>query len=361
MIKPRPLKPGSTVGVVAPSNAIDIEDVRRSARIIKKWGLKVRYGRNVSSQIEDFCAGTAEERIEDLTRMLRDDEVEAIWAIDGGYAATEVLPMFTQEVIELVRQNPKLFIGYSDICLILNALTSVGVASLMAPNVWGLCDWDKETHELVRKTLFGEEMTGLPSTLGWRSAIAGEAEGTIVVSNIDSLIFSLGTWFDPFSAVSGDIILGLEDLDIEKSLLQRQIDAILNHREAKRIKGMFFGRLTNIVEKTYRRWGQTKTPQGLITERVRKFGVPLAFCEDFGHPEWEYPPFASLKKYFYNRRFVPIPNGIRARLTSSEKSCELRYLEPLTSYCQSKDSRSIGGGSKDCAQGEGAIPRAASL
>ena len=330
MIKPGCLKLGDVVGVVAPSDAVDKAGVEVSAEIVKKWGLKMKYGKHVFAKVGDFMAGTPEERMEDLKTMIFDPEVKAIWAASGGYAVTEVMPVFDREVINHLRTNPKWFIGYSDTCLILNALNSFKLVSVMGPGLWGLTEWDAESQEQMRKILMGEAVAGIDEKHKWKAELPGVAEGRLVVSNLELLIFSFGTRFDPLMyGGEGDILLGLEELDIEKSTLQRQVDIILAHKRAKRIKGVVVGRLTNLKEKSYPKWGEKVTPQGLIAARVKKFGVPLAFCEDFGHADWDYGPFAQMKKHFMNRTFLAIPNGIRARLTVGEKECKLEYLESV--------------------------------
>ncbi len=331
MTKPYCVIEGDTVGVVAPSDAVDKHGVENSARILKGWGLKVKYGKHVFARVGDFMAGSAEERMEDLKTMIFDPEIKVIWAASGGYAATEVLPVFTRETVEHLRQYPKWLIGYSDVCLLLNALTSFKLASVQGTTLWGLADWDKDTQEAMRKLLFGESVSGIGPGYNWRPANLGIAEGIVVASNLEGLVFDFGTRFDPLMYGPDDIILALEELDIDKSTLQRQVDIILNHKRAKRIKGVIVGRLTNIKEVAYPEWGQKVTPQGLVEARIKKFGVPMAFLEDFGHAEWDYGRLSGVKKYFMNRKFLPLPNGIKARLTVTEKETKLEYLE---SVCQ---------------------------
>ncbi|MDO8488196.1 MAG: LD-carboxypeptidase [bacterium] len=330
MIKPYCLKPGDTVGVVAPSDAVDKVGVEHSAQILKKWGLKVVYGKYVFAKVGDFMAGTAEERQEDLRTMIADNQIKAIWAASGGYAATEVLPVFNKETITQLQTHPKWFIGYSDVCLILNVLTSFKLVSIMGPGLWGLSEWDVQSQEILRKMLFGEAVSGIGSSNKWKAAISGIGEGYLVASNLEGLIFSFGTRFDPFMyGGNQDIILALEELDIDKSTLQRQIDIVLSHKRSKRIKGVVVGRLTNIKEFSYPEWGKKVTPQGLVTQRVKKLGVPLAFLEDFGHAEWDYGRLAEIKKHFANRRFISLPNGVKVRLTVKDGETGLEYLEEI--------------------------------
>lgn len=332
MIKPFCLRPGDVVGVVAPSDAVDKHGVENSAVIVKKWGLKVKYGKHVFAHVGDFMAGTAEERMEDLKTMIFDPEIKAIWAASGGYAATEVLPVFTPEVISQLKAHPQWFIGYSDVCLVLNVLTSFKLVSIMGPSLWGLVEWDRESQEILRKILVGETVSGIGSGYRWKAMVRGEAEGQLVASNLEGLIYSFGTRFDPFMYGEGNILLALEELDIDKSTLQRQIDIVLSHKRARRIKGIIMGRLTNIKEVSYPEWGKRVTPQGLVTDRIKKIGVPFAFCEDFGHAEWDYGRLAAMKKYLMNRKFLSLPNGIRAKLTVDQAETKLEYLE---SICQS--------------------------
>ncbi len=333
MIKPKAVKPGDVVGVIAPSDAVEKEDVEKGRAVLESWGLKVKIGKHVYAKVGDFSAGTAAERMEDILTMINDPDVRVIWAAGGGYAATEILPVFNREVLVKLTEQPLLWVGYSDVCLILNALTSFRMVSVMGPNLAGLTEWDKKSTAEMKKILFGEACEGMALDARWRTGLAGTAEGRLVASNLETLILSFGTRFDPLMYGSGNIILGLEELDIDKSSLQRQLDTVLNHKRAGRITGIFVGRLVNIAEKSYPEWGKIVTSEGLITDRVKKWGdgkIPLAFCSDFGHPEWSYGMFSKWLRYFANRRFLPVPEGILARLTVEEKSVKLEYLEKVT-------------------------------
>lgn len=334
MLKPKALKTGDVVGIIAPSDAVEKTGLEASLEIIKSWGLKIKIGKHVYSKVGDFCAGTAEERIEDLQTMIDDPEVKAVWAATGGYAATEVLPVFNRDNMNKLKANSTWFIGYSDVCLLLNALSSFKMASLMGPTAWGLDEWDDESKELMRKMIMGEPVGGIGSGYKWTPQVEGVAEGRIIASNLETLIFSFGTRFDPLLYGSGPIILAIEELDIEKSTLQRQIDVILGHKRAMRILGVVVGRLTNIRELSYPEWGRNVTARDLIYQRVKKWGknkTPFAFLDDFGHAEWDYENLSEDDKAKANHKFLTLPNGIMARLTVKPEGTQLEYLE---SICQ---------------------------
>jgi len=331
-VKPAALQKGDVVGVIAPSDAIEKKYITAGVKKIQEWGLKARLGKHLFSQVGDFAAGTPEERREDIIKMIDDPEVKVIWAAEGGYAATEVLPVFTKEVIQKLRQNPKWFIGYSDVCVLLNALVSFRIASIQGPNFSGIAEKDEKSQVWLRRMLFGEIGLEIGSEANWTSYISGQAEGTLLVSNLESLIVTLGTRYDPLMHGSGDVILGLEDWWIEKSTLQRQIDMILNHKRASRIKGIIVGRFVGIGEYSYPVWGKKVTPEALIEGRIRLRGaiMPMAVLSDFGHhlePTWLEERFPNLQK---PHRFLALPNGIKVKYTVDSSSGRLQFLESIT-------------------------------
>lgn len=330
-VKPAALQKGDTVGVIAPSDAIERKYINAGVKKIQEWGLKVKLGKHLYSMVGDFAAGTPEERREDILKMIDDPEVKVIWSAEGGYAATEVLPVFTKEVVQKLRQNPKWFIGYSDVCILLNALASFKIASIQGPNFSGIAEKDEKSQVWLRRILFGEVGLEIGSDANWTSYIPGQAEGTLLVSNLDGLIVTLGTRYDPLMHGSGDLILGLEDWWIDKSMMQRQIDMILNHKRASRIKGIIVGRFVGIGEYSYPVWGKKVTTEALIEGRIRlrNLAIPYAKLSDFGHvdePNWLEEKFPKLQK---PQRFYALPNGIKVRYTVNAASARLQFLESI--------------------------------
>lgn len=331
-VKPLALQKGDVIGVIAPSDAIEKKYITAGVKLIQEWGLKAKLGKHLFSMVGDFAAGTPEERREDILKMIDDPDVKVIWAAEGGYAATEVLPLFTKEVVQKLHQNPKWFIGYSDVCVLLNALSSFKLTSVHGPNFSGLAEKDEKSQTWLRRMLFGEVGLEVGSDANWKSYIFGEVEGSLLVSNLDSLVATLGTRFDPLMHGSGDLVLGVEEWWIEKSTLQRQIDMILNHKRANRIKGILLGRLVAIDEYSYPEWGRKVTPEALIEGRLRlrNLNIPMAQLLDFGHelePNWLEEKFPRLQK---PHRFLGLPIGIKVKFTVDAASARLQFLEPIT-------------------------------
>ncbi len=329
--KPKSLNRGDVVGVIAPSDAIEKGNLRKNIKIIESWGLKVRQGKHLYSVVGDFAAGTPAERREDILSMIDDPEVKVIWAAEGGYAATEVLSVFTKETIEKLRISPKWFIGYSDVCVLLNTLARFRVVSLTGPNFSDLFEKDERSRNWLRRILFGESNLEVGKEANWIPMIPGEVEGRLLASNLDSLVSLFGTRYDPLMYGLSDLILGLEEWWIEKSTLQRQIDVILNHKRANRIKAIILGRFVGVGEYSYPIWGKDITAVDLIEGRVRqRGGIPMAQLLDFGHPledSWLAQRIPKLKK---PQTMLTLPNGVNSKLTVESGAVSLKFLESIS-------------------------------
>ena len=122
MIIPERLKKGDTIGVVAPSNPIigeNIEELEQAKKIVEKDGFKVKYSKNIFSNTNGYSS-TAKEKAEDINEMFEDKEIKMIWCAKGGENSNSV---FEYLDYELIKQNPKIICGYSDITSLTNIIT----------------------------------------------------------------------------------------------------------------------------------------------------------------------------------------------------------------------------------------------
>lgn len=112
LIKPKLLKNGDTIGILAPSGAMeDDANLIRGIEFFEKKGFKVKLSKNIYSK-NHYLAGSDNERLEAIHSMFEDDEVDAIICLRGGYGAIRII---NQVNYDLIRNNPKIFCGYSDI------------------------------------------------------------------------------------------------------------------------------------------------------------------------------------------------------------------------------------------------------
>lgn len=269
------------MGVFSPSDWFSEKSLRRGLSVIEDWGLRVKLAENVRARVDDFMAGTVEQRAADLRELIFDEEVAALWAAEGGYAAPDIRHCLTEREIEYLRKQPKWFLGYSDVNVLTNGLFAKGLVSVCGPNICGLADWKKKSQKWLRKILMGGEL-GYPRK--GRVLIEGEAEGVILASNLDSLVINFGTKYDPLMSGDEKIILLVEEWKEDVSRLQRHFEAILDHVNFDGISALILGRLSLLREESYPKWAKnTDVYELLLRKLVRRGRIPFAQIEYFGH------------------------------------------------------------------------------
>ncbi|MDD1444505.1 LD-carboxypeptidase [Dolichospermum sp. ST_sed3] len=118
VIKPAALKEGDTVALVSPASPINPEKFQNAITNLENMGLKPKYTNAVFNK-SGYLAGSDDERLIDFHNMIADPEVKAVWCLRGGYGCTRILPKLNYN---LIRKNPKIIIGYSDITALLLAI-----------------------------------------------------------------------------------------------------------------------------------------------------------------------------------------------------------------------------------------------
>ena len=111
LIKPKKLKKGDTIAIIAPSGEVDMKKIKKAVSFFEKYGFKIRLGKNID-KCQNYLAGSDEERLEDLHNAFADKEIKAIICARGGYGAIRLINKIDYE---LIKNNPKIFCGYSDI------------------------------------------------------------------------------------------------------------------------------------------------------------------------------------------------------------------------------------------------------
>ena len=130
MIKPNHLKPGSRIGVISPSYWFEEQDLIKTMEYFKGKGYSMVMGNSNSVKWGPF-AGNPQERADDIHRMFSDRNIDAIICARGGYGANRVLPLLDYDII---RHNPKIFMGFSDITAYLTSITQkTGLVTFHGP------------------------------------------------------------------------------------------------------------------------------------------------------------------------------------------------------------------------------------
>src|SRR5687768_7134681 len=198
------LKPGARVALVAPAGTLTgPEDVERGEKNARSLGWEPRTGAHVTKKHRYF-AGTDAERLRDLNDAIRDDDIDAIWCLRGGYGAMRLLPDVDFAALE---KRPKPIIGFSDLTSLLFAVTGESrIVCFHGPTARvRLTDFSRAS--LVAAVAGGTEPCGAAPSA--RTLSGGTAEGRLVGGNLALVAAMIGTRFAPDFT---DSILFLEDV-----------------------------------------------------------------------------------------------------------------------------------------------------
>lgn len=198
MLKPRALRPGDRVALVAPASPFDREEFDRGADEIRRLGFEPVYDDSVFAR-ETYVAGPAELRARALRRAWADPAVAALVAVRGGYGSAQLLPLLDRD--ELLA-TPKALVGYSDVTALLAFLTTgCNLVAFHGPMLEhrlarGEAGYDRRSFldALCRAQPMGEL-----APPGLESVRPGEASGMLLGGTLTQLLASLGTQyaFDP--------------------------------------------------------------------------------------------------------------------------------------------------------------------
>lgn len=240
MIKPSMLKPGCRIGVVSPSYWLKKEYMEKTSKFFQDKGYTMVMGNSNSMKWGPF-AGTPQERADDIHHMFSNPKIEAIICARGGYGANRVLPLLDYN---LIRDNPKIFMGYSDITAYLTSITQkTGLVTFHGPMMVsykkGFVNYNFQTMERILNGTPDFKIES-PDSLPARILKPGIAMGPLWGGNMTLLINRLGT---SDSLDTDGVILFLEDLDeylysFERMLVQMRTAGMLDN-----IAGLIIGEL----------------------------------------------------------------------------------------------------------------------
>ena len=240
MIKPSMLKPGCRIGVVSPSYWLKKQYMEKTSKFFQDKGYTIVMGNSNSMKWGPF-AGTPQERADDIHHMFSNPKIEAIICARGGYGANRVLPLLDYN---LIRDNPKIFMGYSDITAYLTSITQkTGLVTFHGPM---MVSYKKEfvnyNFQTMERILNGTPDFKIesPESLPARILKPGIAMGPLWGGNMTLLINRLGT---SDSLDTDGVILFLEDLDEYLYSFERMLVQIRTAGMLDNIAGLIIGEL----------------------------------------------------------------------------------------------------------------------
>lgn len=226
LIKPPVLKPGDTVGVISPSTQVtDPDQLQLAQMTVEYFGLRSTWAAHSRSHRARDVA-TVEERVDDLHKMFADQSVRAIFCIRGGYGSAQLLPSLDYS---LIRNNPKIFIGYSDITALHLAIQKkAGLVTFHGPVL--LSEFTPFTQDIFKRALFSnaplgplsnpKESNPLRPAHRRRVIHEGKAEGRLTGGNLSLIASLMGT---PFEIETTDRIFFTEDVGEEPYRIDRML------------------------------------------------------------------------------------------------------------------------------------------
>lgn len=217
LVRPRALQPGDRVAIVAPSSRYDADALDRGAAVLESWGLLVDLPQ--SSGLVRYLAAPDDERAAQLRAAFERDDIAAVMAVRGGYGAARLYGRFDAAA---ARAHPKIFLGYSDVTLLLARLYSeAGLVCFHGPMATSdLARLPAGKLERFRSFLFGEEGWWAGENLS--CVVAGRATGRLAGGCLSVLVTTLGT---PYEIDTRGAVLFLEDI-VEPAY---RIDRMLTH------------------------------------------------------------------------------------------------------------------------------------
>jgi len=267
-IKPKRLVTGAKIGIVNPSYWLESDRMQRAVAAFEDLGYELVLGKSTGLR-DNQCAGSPAERAADIMAMFEDSTIEAIICARGGYGGNRVLPLLDYDII---RKNPKVFIGYSDITGYLTSFAQQsGLITFHGPmlTTYGTktIQYNLDTFHQV---LSGQDDIRIRSTPACqaRTLRPGVASGPLWGGNLTLVIERLGSK-DQIDT-SGSILF-LEDIDEKLYAFDRMMLHLKSSGSLDQIRGLVIGEMLEM--------GDSKVPFGKTTDEI-----VLDVCSDLDIP-----------------------------------------------------------------------------
>jgi muramoyltetrapeptide carboxypeptidase len=300
-----PLPDGGTIGVCAPSGPyFNASDVYRPKEWWESKGYTVRLLDGVWSK-DDYEAGPAEKRAEDLHTLFADPEVDVIQVLWGGTGAIRILPHLD---FDLIAANPKALMGFSDITNLHVALRQrSGLATLHGPGLgsMGYPERTEFTWESARAA-FRDGAAGPvpddPDDPYRRSISGGRASGPIVGGNLFTFVHLLGT---PWEPVFDGAILFFEEVNEPAYVIEIHLDQLRMAGKLDGVVGVVVGELKDCDWSEKRPEApRNRSIEDVLERCLAPLGVPVLYKLPLGH----------------GKHLATIPLGVRATLDADART-----------------------------------------
>lgn len=244
---PKKLKDCRCIGLVACSTFISEERLQACVDFLQARGYRVKCADNITVNKGGYMAGEAEVRAEQLNKMFADTDVDAIFCVRGGDGGNRII----RDVdLKIVRENPKIFVGYSDVTSLLNLFTQeCDLVTFHGPMVSSnMVDlYDAETEAAFKAALNAEAEYCYSAPNGLPLRVEQEGCGVVCAplagGNLDLMSTSIGT---PYEIDTDGKILLIEEVHGHIGDLDRTVHQLRNAGKLNKVKGILLGQFTDL-------------------------------------------------------------------------------------------------------------------
>lgn len=284
----RVIAPSCSLGIILPVNR-EIANDRLS-----ELGFNVTFGKNVE-EIDEFRSSSIKSRVADLHKAFLDTKVKAVFAVIGGFNCNQLLKYIDWNII---KNNPKIFIGYSDTTALENAIfAKTGLVTYSGPawSTFGQKLHFDYTLNHFKKCLMSDEVFAIKPSKdwsddawykdqnkrelikndGWLVINKGQASGTLLGANLCTLNLLQGTEY--FPDLKNSVLFLEDDEESKTGNFDRDLQSLIHQTSFKGVKGIVIGRFQNASKMDNEKLIK------IIKNKAELKNMPVIANVDFGH------------------------------------------------------------------------------
>ncbi|MFT4568081.1 MAG: muramoyltetrapeptide carboxypeptidase [Saprospiraceae bacterium] len=275
IIKPRRLKPGDTIGLISPGSSLSDAALEKCVANLEKAGFRVKPGRHWKEQ-HGYLAGIDKVRLEDIHAMFEDDSVDGVWCARGGYGCSRLLPYLDYN---LIKRNPKVLIGYSDITALINSIyKETGLIGFHGPVASS--EFNEFSTDGIRNLLqtpLDEYQLSNAENHQIEILKEGRANGRLVGGNLTLLASMCGTLYQ---VEMKDKLVFIEDVGEKPYRIDRMLTQLLQSSRLSEAAGIILGRFNDCEPDEGDR---SLSLRECLIDRLGGLNIPIALGFSFGH------------------------------------------------------------------------------
>ncbi len=269
---PPAVHPRDTIGLFCPAGPIrNMSSVMQGIACLRAFGFRIKYGRELREVTDPtiYLAASDIDRAAELHSLWQDDEITALMAVRGGFGCLRLLELLD---FSMIRNTPKLLIGFSDLTTLLAAIYRItGLIGLHGPVVSTLAHIDQPSRNRLFACMAGEYSSCFGGS-NVKILRPGTATGRLIVGNLATLVHLLGT---PYEPIFTQAILVMEDTGESLYRIDRMLTQLSYSGKLRQLAGLILGVFDNGRGAAF-----TETQYRSLHDRI------LELTADCSYPVW---------------------------------------------------------------------------